>query len=94
VSQIKLSDDVAVDAGQIKIAKLIKKGAKTGTKALSLSSQALEEVTAPEDELIVHLLDGAEFAIRGEQEVKSAWDELTKARSAQKLNFPMNLLET
>jgi hypothetical protein len=33
------------------------------------------------------LKDGSEFAIRGEQQAKRAWDALARARSDAKLNF-------
>jgi hypothetical protein len=89
MSQVKLSDDITIDATQIESAKFIKKGEKTGASAIPLSSPDPEEVTAPEDELIVHLQNGTQFAIRGEREAKAAWDALTRARESDSLKFQM-----
>jgi hypothetical protein len=89
MSQVKLSNDVTIDAAQIVSAKLVRGGEKTGATAITLSSADPEEITAPEDELIVHLQNGTQFAIRGEAEVNAAWEALTRARDEEKLKFQM-----
>ena len=89
MSQVKLSDEISIDAAQIESAKLIKSGQKTGGTATISSSPEPDAVTAPEDELIVHLHGGTHFAIRGEKEAKLAWDTLSRARESEQLNFEM-----
>jgi hypothetical protein len=89
VSEIKLSDNVAVDPSSIESVKLLKRGAKIeGGITAQLQTEA-EELTAPEDELIVVLKDGTEFAIRGEREAAQAWAALEQARSAGNAAFQM-----
>jgi hypothetical protein len=89
VSEIKLSGNIAVDPSSIESVKLLKRGAKIeGGITAQLQTDA-EELTAPEDELIVALKDGTEFAIRGEREATQAWEALEQARGAGNARFEM-----
>lgn len=91
MSEIKLSDTVAVDPTLIASAKLLKKGAKIGGAPTNQTQGQGEELTAPEDELIVALQDGTEFAIRGERDAKQAWSALERERRTGNLDFQMTV---
>ena len=91
VNTIQLNKDIEVDPTQIASVTLEKKGAKISSKVVSVSSGDFQDLRVPEDSLIVRLSDGAEFAIRGEQEAKSAWDQLRAAKEAQSLGFGMSI---
>jgi hypothetical protein len=91
VSEIKLNDDITIDSAQIESAKLLKKGETISNGVTGQRSGESESLTAPEDELIVTVRNGTEFAVRGEREVKRAWDALEQARKAENLNFSMTV---
>ncbi len=91
MSTIQLSKDIEVDPTQIASVTLEKKGAKISSKVVSVSSGEWQDLRVPEDSLIVRLSDGSEFAIRGEQEAKTAWDQLRAAKEGQSLGFGMNI---
>lgn len=93
MSEINLSETVAVDPALIASAKLLKKGAKIGEAQANEAAPDAEKLTAPEDELIVVLQDGTGFAIRGERDAKQAWDTLERARKEGNLNFQMTLAD-
>jgi hypothetical protein len=69
----------------------LKKGETISNGVTSQRSGESESLTAPEDELIVTVRNGTEFAVRGEREVKRAWDALEQARKAESLNFSMTV---
>ena len=87
MSELALSDQIAVDPTQIESVRLDKKGAKISSKVVSVASGDWQDLTVPEDSLIVRLKDGSEFVIRGEQEAKRAWDALSQARNQHRLSF-------
>ena len=91
MSTIQLNNEVEVDPSQIASVTLEKKGAKISSKVVSVSSGDWQDLRVPEDSLIVRLNDGAEFAIRGEQEAKQAWDQLRAAKEGQSLSFGMKV---
>jgi hypothetical protein len=87
VSNISLSDDIAVDAAQIDAVRLEEKGAKISSRVVSVAAGDVPDLTVPEDSVIVRLKDGSEFVIRGEEAAKRAWSELEKARQASGASF-------
>lgn len=91
MSEIRLNDEITVDSAQIESVKLLKKGASISNDATGRRSGESGNLTAPEDELIVTIRSGTEFAIRGEREVKRAWDALEQARKADGSNFSMTV---
>jgi hypothetical protein len=91
MSEIKLNDEITVNSAQIESVKLLKKGASISNDATSGRSAESGSLTAPEDELIVSIRSGTEFAVRGEREVKRAWDALAEARKADGSNFSMTV---
>jgi CRISPR/Cas system CMR subunit Cmr4 (Cas7 group RAMP superfamily) len=88
VSTIQLSDDIQVDPSQITSVTFEEKGAKISGNAVTVGSGGdWGDLRVPEDSLIVRLIDGSEFVIRGEQEAKRALDVLKQAKNQGQFKF-------
>ena len=66
MSVLKLND-VEIDPDQIGRVIFDKAGAHVGANAVTVSSGPAEDLTVPQDTLIVRLKDGTGLAVRGEQ---------------------------
>jgi hypothetical protein len=93
VSTIRLNDDIEVESAQIASVTLEEKGAKVSAEVVSVSSGDWQDLRVPEDSLIVRLQDGGEFAIRGKQAARIAWDKLAEVKTEQGLQFEMNRIK-
>lgn len=77
---MELGNDVTVDPNKIERVTLVKKGTKIGARIATMPASDVEDLRAPEDELVVYMKDGSARTIRGEQQSKRAWDALDRVR--------------
>jgi hypothetical protein len=83
---VKLPDGTEIDPTQIDGIKLSKRGAPLGRRVVSIPAGTPEDLTVPEDVLIIRLKDESEISVRG-SEAEIVFGQLNRIQEERRLDF-------
>jgi hypothetical protein len=87
---ITLPDDTEIELAQIESVTLSKKGSSLGARVVSIPMGDSEDLTVPEDVLVIRLKDGSEVAVRGD-DAEDVFGALGQLQDDYRVDFRMEI---